>query len=855
MKKINLLLKLFIVMTMMACSESYDDSALRGDINKLNDRVSSLEQWQQRVNSDIAAIQNIVNSLNGADYIKSVEELKDSSGKIIGYRIHFSNSGTKEIYHGKDGESGKDGEPGKDGSVPAIGIKADSDGAYYWTMDGQWLLDEQGNKIKATSGITPRLKIEDNHWYVSYDEGKSWEELGIANTESSTGGLFKNVEVTDTHVTFTLKDGTKFAVSLIADLSIKFSETENVVLLPNSSVEIGYEIVSSTGKVDIELIPSADLMAEVIPDDNTNLKGKIKVISSSTMTLQPKVVLLATNGVKMLMRSIEFEREELIQICDNTQKQIDVEGGELLLEYFSNMECEIIIPDQAKEWISTAQNRAVTKKTIVFNVKKNNGNKRSALITIKSTKGELKAEYTITQDGNNSIYVKEDHPSMPCAGMLTVQYAPTTPENGIANMLDGDTNTYYECSETDFTITWEGEEAIAIDQLYIDFGIDYNHCPQQLWYYGSNDGINWDGFGGLGSDILTDINKTDFTNSRYKKYRFQIKNLSEKSSIYVREIKLTAKVFSGFSTLEELYEGGMDFTYTSSTPMGKYYENKHVTTDEDRVWLSTATNEPDLLPSASSYTLRPYEVNLYPFGEPLPADVNQHGVGDCSALAVFAQMAYMYPDFIKHIITDHKDGTYTVAMFDPQGKPVDVRIQSTFLGNDRELGACTGKNNVATWATVLEKAIMKWNKIYQVNPDIAGIDARAVVPLFTGDGTSFWYRPNSLDPDLQKRAVELAMNEGLMPTGGFSIGGLMVDKGQTVTAHAYSFMYSTDTSALYAMRNPWGNSPGTNGKEDGILNIVDDGIVPPTIDIKFSYPGIAKQYAKKPLSPYIPPTF
>lgn len=44
MKKVNFLLKLFIVMAMMACSESYDDSGLRGEINKLNDRVSSLEQ-------------------------------------------------------------------------------------------------------------------------------------------------------------------------------------------------------------------------------------------------------------------------------------------------------------------------------------------------------------------------------------------------------------------------------------------------------------------------------------------------------------------------------------------------------------------------------------------------------------------------------------------------------------------------------------------------------------------------------------------------------------------------------------------------------------------------------------------
>ena len=65
-------------------------------------------------------------------------------------------------------------------------------------------------------------------------------------------------------------------------------------------------------------------------------------------------------------------------------------------------------------------------------------------------------------------------------------------------------------------------------------------------------------------------------------------------------------------------------------------------------------------------------MDLYPFGEPVPADINQHGIGDCSALAVLAEMAYLFPDFIKSIVSDHGDGTYTVAMYDPQGKPVDA---------------------------------------------------------------------------------------------------------------------------------------------------------------------------------------
>ena len=37
----------------------------------------------------------------------------------------------------------------------------DTDGIYYWTIDGEWLLDSKGNKIQANgyNGITPRLKI------------------------------------------------------------------------------------------------------------------------------------------------------------------------------------------------------------------------------------------------------------------------------------------------------------------------------------------------------------------------------------------------------------------------------------------------------------------------------------------------------------------------------------------------------------------------------------------------------------------------------------------------------------------------------------------------------------------------
>lgn len=312
---------------------------------------------------------------------------------------------------------------------------------------------------------------------------------------------------------------------------------------------------------------------------------------------------------------------------------------------------------------------------------------------------------------------------------------------------------------------------------------------------------------------------------------------------------------SDVTTFQQMLDKARSFTNSSSTPMGKHYDGKHTTTDEDRKWLLDPENEPSMLNSASRYTWRNYEVDLYPFGSPVPADANQRGIGDCSAIAVFAEMAYLFPDFIKSIITDNNDGTYTVAMYDPQGKPVNVRIKSTFLGDDNGLGACAGKNGKATWATVMEKAIMKWNYIYQVNPDIAGIGSEHVAPLFTGQGNSFAFRPNDLTPKQLDQVVDIALENNMIVIGGFNKGGLNVNGISTVTAHAYSFMYSSESDAMFAMRNPWGHNDGEKKGQDGLLHIVNDGIVPKTIDLRIIYPGAAEQYVVKDLQPYIPPQY
>ena len=190
-----------------------------------------------KINSNISAIQAAIEALESNDYVQKVTPVKDEDGNVIGYTLQFAFTGDVTIFHGEDGKDGEDGEDGKDGVdgedgkdgyTPVIGARQHPDGIWYWTVDGEWLLDTNGNRVKTTGdkgadgtiGITPELKIEDDYWYVSYDKGQTWTKLGKAKGEDGAAGsagtagdaFFKGVNVTEDYVTFTLADGTEIKI-------------------------------------------------------------------------------------------------------------------------------------------------------------------------------------------------------------------------------------------------------------------------------------------------------------------------------------------------------------------------------------------------------------------------------------------------------------------------------------------------------------------------------------------------------------------------------------------------------------------------------------------------------------------
>ena len=211
MKKLLAFAALFAVVALTSCK--YDDDDLWNNVHGLENRVAKLEELCKQMNTNISSLQTIVTALQNNVYVTGTTPLM-KDGKEIGYTITFSKGNPITIYHGKDGQDGEDG------ITPTISVKKDTDGVYYWTLNGEFIVVD-GGKIQAegkdgtngTNGTTPQFKIENDYWFVSYDNGTNWTQLGKATGEDGVGSdsMFSGVdyETSTDYIIFTLSNGTQ----------------------------------------------------------------------------------------------------------------------------------------------------------------------------------------------------------------------------------------------------------------------------------------------------------------------------------------------------------------------------------------------------------------------------------------------------------------------------------------------------------------------------------------------------------------------------------------------------------------------------------------------------------------------
>lgn len=217
---------MFVALVAFSSCEKYDDSSIKESIENLTDRVESLEEACDNLNSSISSIQTIVNALENNISVVTVNSVKEN-GVEVGYEIVFSDGSTITIKNGADGADGEDGKDGNDGSdfsgstgsSTVIGVVEDN-GVDYWTINGVFLTDADGNKLPVT-GATPVMGIQEedgvNYWTVNGEFVTNANGEKVAVTGDSVFASEDGVVVGEDSVTFTLADGTTFVLPLLEE--------------------------------------------------------------------------------------------------------------------------------------------------------------------------------------------------------------------------------------------------------------------------------------------------------------------------------------------------------------------------------------------------------------------------------------------------------------------------------------------------------------------------------------------------------------------------------------------------------------------------------------------------------------
>jgi len=274
MKK-NIIIILLGISLFVGCENIYRDelAQIHKELNGINAR---LDAFCDETNTNIAALQTMIAALQAMDYVTGIVPIIEN-GKEVGYQITFDKSGKVTIYHGNDGVNGADG---KDGYTPQIGVMLHTDGLYYWTLDGEWLTDESGNMIKAVGvdgedgangangkdGVTPKLKVENGHWYISYDNGLTWEDepLGKATGDQGPQGdsLFNDIDCSNKDfILITLSNGQTIKLPIWNakdDIDDIISTPQSVTYIPKYSdgrIRVKDDII----ELDFQILPISSI--------------------------------------------------------------------------------------------------------------------------------------------------------------------------------------------------------------------------------------------------------------------------------------------------------------------------------------------------------------------------------------------------------------------------------------------------------------------------------------------------------------------------------------------------------------------------------------------------------------------
>lgn len=300
----------------------------------------ALQQQVKQLNINLASLNRIVSALQDNDYLVSTTPFVED-GVPVGWLLNFSKSGLVVIY--SSGTS----------ATPQIGVRQDTDGVYYWTINGDWLLDSDGRKVRAqgsngADAVAPRIKIDEGYWWISYDDGATWSQLGKATGEDGDSFFYEVDTSHDDFVRLVLSDGTTLDVPKYVALDIMFDlDGGELLLSDDETIAVAYELVGTfKDDITVSALVNGSLSAEVVAESAHS--GKVRIVGTGRNAGGSVVVMLSNPNGYSVVRVLTCIPRRLTlydsagNACETHLRTMEYyfpvshEGGTIKIRYKSN---------------------------------------------------------------------------------------------------------------------------------------------------------------------------------------------------------------------------------------------------------------------------------------------------------------------------------------------------------------------------------------------------------------------------------------------------------------------------------------------------------------------------------------
>lgn len=338
---------------------------VEAELDQTHAKLAALQALAASVNKDLTTLDLIVAQLDEGHTIlpDTFVETED------GYEVSFRDGKKIFIPFGMDGVDGR--------TLIPIGVK-DEDGIYYWTVDGEWLLDAEGNKIRAgadqgVDGIAPQIKVEDGFWWISTDGGVSFERLASCE-EMDGAGVFKGINLDDPRkAVLTLWDGTELEIPTLPALKLSFSGPvlDTVLIAAGETLSIPYEVLVE-GETEEPLIVTSGTDGTYTPKlaDPTRASGVVEVTAPEPF-VEGYFLLSATCDGFSALKMITFREREVAPADPFIAVRLGSGADTCVVAYKANFEYQLLLP--GNDWlqaVSDPESGTVTF-TVTPNVREN----------------------------------------------------------------------------------------------------------------------------------------------------------------------------------------------------------------------------------------------------------------------------------------------------------------------------------------------------------------------------------------------------------------------------------------------------------------------------------------------------